>query len=159
MSNVGRPIGSLTGLYPTQCNGRSVQMYRKWQSMHARCYRQSHPAYPRYGGRGIAVDSAWHGRDGFDRFCADMGTPPHGQTLGRLDHDKPYGPGNCAWQTWKEQAANRRQNGPALNPQSLRQQAIAAGLPYHVVYQRVKLMNWSLDKALSTPVAPRLNSL
>lgn len=129
--------------------------YRKWASMCARCYNPSHPAYPYYGGRGILVCQEWVGRGGFDRFLDHMGDAPEGLTLDRIDNSKGYEPGNCRWASWKDQAANRRHVGPQINPNSLRQRSIAAGLPYYVVYQRVKIFDWTEERALSTPVGPK----
>lgn len=109
--------------------------------------------YANYGGRGITVCDRWRGKAGFDNFVSDMGVPEPHLTLGRIDNDQGYSPDNCQWQTWTEQASNRRPK-PQI-PGSLRQLSRAAGLAYHVVYQRVKLHGWPVDKALATPVLPR----
>lgn len=84
-----------------------------------------------------------------------MGEPPEGLTLGRIDNDKGYEPSNCRWETWKEQAQNRRKGGKPVDPNSLRQKAIAAGLPYSLVYQRIAFFNWDEQKALTTPAQPK----
>ncbi len=41
-----------------------------------------------------------------------------------------------------------------IDPESIRQRAIAAGIPYQVAIQRVRRLGWSVDEALSKPVAP-----
>jgi hypothetical protein len=134
-------------------DGTFKRSYRKWSSMHRRCIDPGHPAFYRYGGRGIYVVPRWSGKLGYDHFEADMGEPPEGLTLGRIDNDKPYGPENCRWETWKQQAANRKPRQQV--PGSIRQKARAAGIAYTVVYQRIKLLGWDEARALSAPVAPR----
>jgi len=138
---------------PTGQNGKQTRSYRKWSSMMRRCFDPGHPAYPYYGGRGIDVCLRWRGRDGYTNFVADLGEPPEGLTLDRIDNAKGYEPGNCRWATWAEQASNRRPRPQVKG--SLRQRARAVGLPYGVVYQRVKLHCWTVDEALSTPVMKR----
>jgi hypothetical protein len=119
-----------------------------------RCTNPKHPAYAYYGGRGLTVCAEWLGPGGYQAFVAHIGEAPEGHWLDRIDNDKGYEPGNVRWATPKEQAANRRK-ADRRKPGSLKAKARQAGLPYHVVYQRVALMHWPLETALSTPVAPR----
>lgn len=47
---------------------------------------------------------------GFQYFYADMGRRPKGTSIGRIDQSKGYFKENCEWQTYTEQARNRRDN-------------------------------------------------
>jgi len=132
-----------------------ARWYRKWASMLARCYNPSHPAFKYYHAKGITVCKRWRSKGGSKKFLADLGEPPPGLTLERIDNSKGYSPDNCRWATWKEQAANRENVECHRDPKSLAGKARAAGLPYMVVYLRIKKLHWTEEKALSTPKSPR----
>jgi hypothetical protein len=92
-----------------------------------RCTDPKNIGWAYYGGRGIRVCERW--LNSFENFLADMGRTPGGDTglrhekcahcgarlksrprysLGRIDPDGNYEPGNCKWETHKEQIRNRR---------------------------------------------------
>lgn len=80
--------------------------YRAWLAMKARCSDNRRHNAHRYVGRGITVCERWD--NSFESFLKDVGpapTPKH--SLGRINNDKNYQPGNCRWETPKQQAANR----------------------------------------------------
>jgi hypothetical protein len=77
-----------------------------------RCYNPNINNYPDYGGRGIEVCDRWrfgeNGRTGFQCFLEDMGCPPRGKSLDRINVNGNYEPSNCRWATIFEQARNKR---------------------------------------------------
>ena len=65
-------------------------LYHRYQLMKQRCYLPSNPQYPNYGGRGIKVCDRWLGMYGFEHFLKDMGNPPKGYLLDRIDVNGNY---------------------------------------------------------------------
>ena len=61
--------------------------------MRERCSCPRYQGYDRYGGRGISVCERWQGS--FEAFLDDAGAAPsRSHSLGRLDNDGNYEPGN-----------------------------------------------------------------
>lgn len=83
--------------------------YRAWQGMRTRCSNPNEDAYPRYGGRGIKVCERWNAS--FEAFLADIGPKPSAKhSLGRVDNDGNYEPGNVRWETPFQQGGNNSRN-------------------------------------------------
>lgn len=80
------------------------QTYKTWEGMLSRCTNANHPAYARYGGRGISVCERWLD---FGNFLTDVGERPDGTSIDRYpDPDGDYEPGNWRWATRIEQRHN-----------------------------------------------------
>lgn len=106
-SDIQREVSRATGLRNRRHGRKETPEYRAWSAMKARCTDPSHPAYHRYGGRGIAVCDEW--LTSFEAFFAHLGErPSRTHSLDRIDNDKGYQPGNCRWATRSEQNRNRR---------------------------------------------------
>lgn len=80
-------------------------VYRCWSAMLNRCTNPNNKNFNGYGGRGIEVCKRWHK---FENFLADMGNPPPGTSLDRMNNNKGYSQKNCRWATAIEQSNNRR---------------------------------------------------
>lgn len=127
-------------------------VYNVWSSMKGRCLNRRTAAYKDYGGRGITVCDRWLD---FRLFLGDMGEPPAGMTLDRIDNDKGYEPSNCRWATRTEQSLNRRSNhlltiDGVTKPLSL--WAADTGLTYATLHQRIYAYGWTPEAAVKTPV-------
>lgn len=92
-----------------QHRGSYLPEYLVWCNMRYRCTNPKHPKYPRYGGRGIVVCARW--MDSFASFLQDVGQRPFVEaSIGRIDNDGNYEPGNVRWETRKQQQRNMSSN-------------------------------------------------
>lgn len=82
---------------------RGTRLYRIWSNMIQRCTNPKNKRFANYGGRGITVCERW--RD-IRNFAADMGEPPAGASIDRINNDGNYEPSNCRWATTKQQNRN-----------------------------------------------------
>jgi hypothetical protein len=77
-----------------------------YSAMMTRCHNAKHKSYRGYGSRGITVCDRWRGNPSV--FLADMGEPPKGYSIDRIDVNGNYEPSNCRWATRVMQEANKR---------------------------------------------------
>lgn len=143
----------------TQTHGESnTRLYRIWVDMKTRCTNPSWDHYDRYGGRGITVCEEW--KKDFEKFrdwALSTGYKDD-LTLDRRDNNGPYSPENCRWATVKEQAANRSStrylefNGES---HTMSEWSEITGIERLVIKNRIDVLHWSIEKALTTPVRER----
>lgn len=124
------------------------RVYRIWNSMLQRCANQKNLSFKHYGGRGIKVCERWHD---FTLFLADMGEPPQGLSIDRINNNGDYEPGNCRWASNDDQANNKRSSrriclgGITL---TLTQHINRSGLVRETVYKRLQ-SGFSIEDALA----------
>lgn len=131
-----------------------------YDALRAAIHRCSNPGsklYHRYGARGIRVYEPWI-KDWrqFAEYIGPRPTPSH--SLDRIDNDGNYEPGNVRWATDCEQNRNKGNNRRiAYQDVSLPVSEWAAHvwIPVHVVFSRIDRYGWSVERALTTPVAAR----
>lgn len=125
--------------------------YRSWRGMHARCTNPKRKAWINYGGRGITVCERWQT---FAHFYADMGDPPEGMSIERIDVNGNYEKENCRWATAREQARNRRNNRRITyggHTRLLVEWAEELGMPASRLRERLYHLGWPVEEALYTP--------
>lgn len=132
----------------------NTSAYWRWKAMIQRCTNPRNRAWKDYGGRGIVVCERWRS---FESFYADMGDPPAGVTLDRIDVDGDYEPGNCRWATISRQSRNKR--GTRIvsirgRSQSLADWADEYGVDYQLVFYRIQ-RGWDVERALTAPSGAR----
>lgn len=121
-----------------------------WYDMVQRCHNPDHDAFKYYGARGIAVCDRW--RVDPVAFVADMGMPPAGMELDRIDNDGRYEPGNCRWATHVQNCNNTRRNQIVEfggERHTIAEWARRRGMKLATLYGRLFLMGWTVERALS----------
>lgn len=137
-------------------NQRNTKLYEIWKSIKNRCLNPKSLAYKNYGGRGITICQKW--KDDFMEFYTWSMQNGYNENLSidRINNDGNYEPSNCRWVDRKTQANNTRTNHfITFDNQTLtiKQWSEKLNIPYSCLFSRLK--NWSIEKALTTPIKKR----
>lgn len=122
----------------------------RWRAMLRRCNNPKDRSYKNYGARGIDVCNRWYF---FENFVSDMGLPPDGLELDRIDNNKGYSPENCRWTSRVRNSLNQRRtvlvaiNG-AVRP--LADFADGSGIKIKTIKARIK-DGWEPIAAIRSP--------
>lgn len=131
---------------------KTSETYKSWQGMIQRCTNPKNKHYHCYGGRGIIICKRWLE---FENFLEDMGERPEGYQIDRINNNRNYCKSNCRWVTSKENNRNRRDNifiTYKNKTQLLIEWAEETGIPYRTLWNRIVLLGWSIERALTTSV-------
>lgn len=136
--------------------GKLSKIYRIWQGMNQRCNDQKNKDYKHYGDRGIKVCYRWSNKkNGFENFYKDVGNPPKGKSLDRINNNKGYFPGNWRWATPLQQHQNTRKNRME-NFNGKNQCRSILSKKYNInkdtLRYRLDKMGLSIEEALTIPI-------
>jgi len=132
-------------------DGSPRKLYHIWTGMRSRCRNPKARRFARYGGRGIQVCERWQT---FSNFAADMGDPPDGTSLERINRDGDYEPGNCIWADIYQQNNNKCDNrvityeGRSL---TVAQWSRELEISQHSLYNRLR-QGWPPHDVLGKPL-------
>lgn len=128
----------------------STAAFARWIGMRQRCFNSNRKDWDTYGGRGITICERWMS---FENFYADMGDPPPGMQLERVNNNGNYEPDNCIWATPIQQGRNRRNNRKIKSlaeEKTLSAWAEENGAAESTISDRIK-RGWDVDAAVMTP--------
>lgn len=116
------------------------RIYKIWCGMVDRCTKPKNKSYKEYGGRGIDVCDEWLD---VEKFLKDMGHPPKGLSIDRIDNDDGYYKENCRWATPKQQSRNRRSSKKWFIGGFRFETCTEAAEGFHVTHQSI--IKWCND--------------
>jgi hypothetical protein len=133
----------------TKTHGQAAQETRTYtacRAAKARCENPKHRAYKDYGGRGVRFLFT-----SFEQFYAELGDPPPGMSLDRIDNNGHYEPGNVRWAAPREQQNNKRNNHQLTalgRTQTIADWARETGFSKITIRGRIK-RGWPPERALT----------
>lgn len=138
-----------------------TRIYKIYQDMIARCYKQNNTSYCRYGAIGVKVCDRW--LESFENFYNDTknGYDEH-LTLDRYPNVKGnYSPDNFRWATYQQQSENKK-NTIYLNidgeVKTLMEWSRISGNNPRLIRYRINHLKWQdIKMAVFKPTIRRVN--
>ena len=130
------------------------RILRTRRDMIYRCYNPKNKWYKHYGGRGITVCDEWlNDKEAFYKWAIENGYK-QGLEIDRKDNNSEYSPQNCHWVT-RAQNTNNREITLFITykgeTKPLAEVAEENHINPRVLYNRIFLNGWDVDKAVETP--------
>jgi hypothetical protein len=138
------------------------QFYNTYYSAKNRCHSDKNVMFYNYGGRGIRF--LWKSfkdfhTDMYDSFVDFANRNKNTRiSLDRIDNSKGYFKENCRWATYKQQARNSTKNRLIEYDgqiKCLAEWAETYNIPTATLWARITRYEWSIAKALTTPISNR----
>ena len=134
---------------------RNTPLYRTWSNIKTRCYNPKNDTYKYYGEKGVTMCSEWK-KDflNFYMWSLENGYK-EGLTIDRINSNGNYEPSNCRWVTATQQQNNKLNNYLIIYKESthtLAEWSNILNINYKVLYRRIQYLNWSIERAFTTPV-------
>lgn len=131
--------------------------YRTWGRIIQRCVNPNAPDAVNYSERGIKVCAEW--RHDFQAFYDHVSQLPNfgkkNYSLDRINNDGNYAPGNVRWATPLIQRRNQRRIHLLTYQGETKlfdDWAKEFGINRTTLYTRITELQWSVERALTTPV-------
>ncbi len=129
-------------------HGKSREkIYRIWAGVVDRTTNPKGKYFKNYMNRGVGICQSWLS---FETFYKDMGDPPEGCSLDRVNNNEGYSKQNCRWATIQQQNNNKRSNiFITHNDQTLtlKQWSQKLCIPYSRLQKR-NAANWPIERIL-----------
>lgn len=85
-----------------------TRLYRIWEGIKTRCFKQTHKSYKDYGARGVTMCDEWCNSFTAFRDWSLANGYNDKLSIDRIDVDGDYSPQNCRWVAPSVQASNKR---------------------------------------------------
>lgn len=139
----------------TKHNQSHTRLHDIWMGILKRCYNPNAKRYKIYGAKGIRICDEWKNDFScFYQWAIENGYKDN-LTIDRIDNNKNYEPENCRWVDYKTQARNKSSNTLlTFNGEThcISEWAEITGISAFAISQRLRVLNWSVEKTLTKPV-------